>query len=145
MLVNEYAPEALAYLSQHLLGVSALCEDVTQAIQSLTFRLCTVIDGELMRKKDEAGIQIDDPPLHSLRSLHRYIVDYFRWLRSLKGSLVKLCRVFEVVHCVHPSLRFTFLSSDSSDFPDFLFKTKPINQVKKLSPSTKKNISIIYR
>jgi hypothetical protein len=108
VLVNEYAPEALAYLSQHLLGVSALCEDVTEAIQSLTFRLRTVIDESILKRNVNDETQMDDPSLSSLRSLHRYIVDYFQWLRSLKGSLVKLCRVFEVVHCVHPSLRFVF-------------------------------------
>jgi hypothetical protein len=105
VLVSEYAPEGLGYLSQHLLGVSALCEDVTQAIQVLTDRLCTVIGEDVLSKKHEdQSDQLEDSS-HSLSHLSRYVLDYFQWLRNHKGPLVKLSRVAEVVHCVHPSLR----------------------------------------
>jgi hypothetical protein len=103
VLVSEYAPEGLAYLSQHLLGVSALCEDVTEAIQALTYRLCTVIGEKVLLKKHEGH----SSELCSLHYLQKYILDYFQWLRSHKGPLVKLSRVAEVVHCVHPSLRYS--------------------------------------
>lgn len=106
VLVTEYAPEGLLYLSQHLLGVSALCEDVSEAIQRLTFRLCTVIGEELLLKKNyDSSISLADPSLYSLSELQPFILDYFLWLRNHKGPLVKLCRVVEVIHCVHPSLR----------------------------------------
>ena len=110
MLVREYASEGLLYLSQHLLGVSALCEDVLQAIQSLTVRLCTVIGEDLLmsqRMDTQSAIPLNDSisPVQYLHHLHRYILDYFQWLRTHKTSLIKLSRVEEVVRCVHPSVR----------------------------------------
>lgn len=108
--MREYAPEGLIYLSQHLLGVSALCEDVIEAIQSLTTRLCTVIGEDfIMKQKNEAksNVSLNDSisPNQHLQNLHKFILDYFQWLRTHKNSLIKLSRVVEVIHCVHPSLR----------------------------------------
>lgn len=117
VLVREYAPEGLLYLSQHLLGVSALCEDVVQAIQALTVRLCTVIGEDFLHNQKiethsetsqfstSSSTSMSSSPLKSLQQLDRYILDYFQWLRTNKTSLIKLCRVEEVVRCVHPSLR----------------------------------------
>lgn len=143
VLVSEYSPEGLMFLSQHLLGVSALCEDVSKAIQRLTFRLCTVIGEELLKRNDDLNLSLVDPSISSLHRLEPFLLDYFQWLRSHKGPLVKLCRVVEVVHCVHPSLRFFDHVLFSLIHLDIPFKMNPINLVKTLSRNIVKNIPII--
>jgi len=118
--VSEYSPVGLQYLAQHLLGVSALAEDITIAIQSLTSRLCLVImeSGRARRGSDEAP----PTPLEALRMLRPHIQDFFSWLRQHKTPLTKLCRIAEVVECVHPSLRASLQNESYRSSRDIIEK-----------------------
>lgn len=152
VITTEYAPAGLQYLSQHLLGVSSLSEDVTAATMALTTRLCTAIGEKLQQlqrnkrlvHESDRSVGLNSPPPHqssyhssnktvptvtdleltnttdtdpesarglsTIRVLHPFLMDYFQWLRQHKNSLIKLCRIVEVVHCVHPSLRYYYSS-----------------------------------
>ena len=124
VVIAEFAPVALLRLCQHLLGVSAVCEDVTASISTLCDKLVMVIlEGHKdTDRKDETSSRsaksngsrtpsrspVTSTPEHvegSLGRLVRHLVDYFQWLRTHRSALVKMCRIVEVVECVHPSLR----------------------------------------
>jgi hypothetical protein len=99
-------------LCMHLLGVTALCEDVTHGITSLVKQLVMVILESHSEKEVRSEMRSDasrSGTSHiqsSLTRLQPHLLDFFKWIRQLRNSLVKLCRIVEVVECVHPSLRY---------------------------------------
>jgi hypothetical protein len=93
--VSENCPEALTHMSCHLLAVSALADDITEAIAAVTKRVRHLIS------QDMRGLTSD-----RVRGiLQPEFMRYFAWLRTHRDGLIKTCRNNEVVSSVDASVR----------------------------------------
>ena len=126
--LREYTGPLLHCLSLHALGVTALSEDITEAIFTLRQHLCMVVLGDSQTSSsstamldafstDVIGIQTC-----VLQSLTPYFTDFFSWLLNHSNHFVKICRGLEVVEYIHPSLRQSLQNEDFSSPQDVLKK-----------------------
>jgi hypothetical protein len=126
--LGEYAFTLLQGLSLHLLGVTALSDDICEAISVLSHHLGMIVLGDTSARKhppspadvfstDVIGIQMG-----VLQSLSPYISDYFVWLQDHKKPFVQICRSLEVVQFIHPALRKSLQNEEFSSPKDIIKK-----------------------
>lgn len=132
--LREYAFPLLRGLSLHALGVTALSEDITEAISVLGHHLGCIVLGDA-----KVEVQTSSSPSSSLskhvfstdvigiqrsvlQSLSPYITDYFVWLLNHKRPFVKICRALEVVEYIHPALRKSLQNEEFSSPTDIINK-----------------------
>lgn len=125
--LREYAFPLLRGLSLHAIGVTALSEDISEAISVLIHHLGMIVLGdtkpaltsspEHVFSTDVIGIQTG-----VLLSLSPYLTDYFCWLLNHKKPFVKICRALEVVEYIHPALRKSLQNEDFHSKTDLMHK-----------------------
>ena len=93
--VSENVPEALTHMSCNLLAVSALADDISEAIDAVTKRVRHLISQDIRGLTSDLVRVVLQPEFKR----------YFGWLRAHRDGLIKTCRNNEVVSSVDASVR----------------------------------------
>ena len=127
LTLREYAFPLLRGLSLHALGVTALSEDISEAISVLTHHLGMIVLGDT-KPTSQASPQhvfstdVIEIQMGVMQSFSPYITDYFMWLLEHKTPFVKICRALEVVEYIHPALRKSLQNEDFYSKADIIHK-----------------------
>jgi hypothetical protein len=92
--MTENCPEALKYMSCHVLVVSALADDILETINTVTKKIRSLLSLDLsLTTNSTRGI------------LKSEFSKYFVWMRREQEGLTKICRNNEIICCMNKSVK----------------------------------------
>lgn len=92
--MTENCPEALKYMSCHVLVVSALADDILETINTVTKKIRSLLSLDLsLTTNSTRGI------------LKSEFSKYFLWMRREQEGLAKICRNNEIICCMNKSVK----------------------------------------
>jgi hypothetical protein len=92
--MTENCPEALKYMSCHVLVVYALADDILETINTVTKKIRSLLSLDLsLTTNSTRGI------------LKSEFSNYFQWMRREQEGLTKICRNNEIISCMNKSVK----------------------------------------
>jgi hypothetical protein len=92
--MTENCPEALKYMSCHVLVVSALADDILETINIVTKKIRSLLSLDLSLTTNSTR-----------RILKSEFSNYFQWMRREQRSLTNICRNNEIICCMNKSVK----------------------------------------